>query len=191
MRLPLSYFDQINQPLSRNIQEFDHLNKINRDATRRWSMISESGVPTPYYIGDWLARGSVREDDMGAFLTHALNGRWWGDPNAYQQLDTANPINRFCNHFYDPVNNRALQLGLPQSIIACGLGEVFGSAVQWSLGSNTVDGTGTPDTNRRNAFSILDAREAQWRALTGLDKTMTPRAEAQPMGNPSSAKDFT
>ena len=58
-RLPLSYFDQINQPLSRNIQEFDYLNKIYREIPPRWSMISESGVRAPYFVGDWLARRLV------------------------------------------------------------------------------------------------------------------------------------
>jgi hypothetical protein len=175
-RLTNKFYDLQYQPTSRDAAEFDHLNKSKSHdgPIDRWRFLSESGVPAPYYLGDWLARGAVREDDQGALLTNLANGRFWGDPNAYQQLDTNNPINRFCNHFYDPVGNRALQLGLPLSVFACGSGEVFGSAVQWSLGSSSVDGAGSADAGRKNSFSLLDAREAMWRALTGTDKTDTP-----------------
>jgi hypothetical protein len=175
-RLPNSFYDLLYQPVSRNATEFDHVNSV-RSHDRlidRWPFVRTSGVAVSYYLGDWLARGAVREDDQGSFLTNLANGSFWGDPNAYQQLDTANPINRFCNHFYDPVGNRALQLGLPLSVFACGSGEVFGSAVQWSLGSSSVDGAGSADAGRKNSFSLLDAREAMWRALTGTDKTDTP-----------------
>ena len=169
-----NYYDFLNQPPSRVAQRFDHEYSKISPAINRWDYFLDDGATAPRFIGDWLSRGAVREDDQGAFLTNLANGPFWGDPNAYQQLDTSNPINRFCNHFYDPVGNRALQLGLPLSLFACSSGEVFGSAVQWSLGSSSVDGAGSADAGRKNSFSILDAREAMWRALTGTDKNDAP-----------------
>ena len=173
-----NYYDLLNQPVSRVAQTFDHSNRAYEhligQPIDRWDYFLADGATVPTFIGDWLSRGAVREDDMNSLITNFKNTRFWGDPNAYQQLDTANPINRFCNHFYDPVNNRALQMGLPLSLFACGSSEVSGSAIQWSLGSSSVDGSASADMSRKNSFSILDAREAMWRALTGTDKTDTP-----------------
>ena len=188
-RLASAYFDLLNQPTSRNAREFDHHNhrydNLANGPIRRWRLLVENGTPAPYFIGDWLSRGAVREDDQSALITNFLNGPFWGDPYAWLQLDTNNPINRFCNHFYDPVNNRALQMGLPLSLFACGSGEVFGSAVQWSLGSSSVDGLASADTSRKNSFSLLDAREAMWRALTGTDGNNAP----VPLANSRAGRD--
>ena len=193
-RLLDKYYDLAYQPSPRFAKEFDHHNHRYDDLTngpiQRWGFAVSNSTPVPYFIGDWLARGAVREDDQNVFLVDLENtlyriGLRQGDPNTGQTLDTANPINRFCNHFYDPVNNRPLQLGLPLSLFGCGSSEVFGSAVQWSLGSSSVDGAASADTSRKNSFSILDAREAMWRALTGTDGNNAP----VPLANSRAGRD--
>jgi hypothetical protein len=49
----------------------------------------------------------------------------------------------------------------PAQVFACNAGEVFGSAVAWSLGNTAADGSGPArPMPRLNGFSVLDAREA-------------------------------
>ncbi len=115
----------------------------------------------------WLMRGAVREDDAG--YTYG-----WGDPiinfefsSIWQPHDDPyGEINRFCNHFFDPLNNRPLSGAL--SIAKC-IDDVERSAPRWALGlveSASTAGLAGIDSNRRNHFSVPDAREAMWRALT-------------------------
>ena len=116
----------------------------------------------------WVMRGAVREDDAG--YTYG-----WGDPlldgdfgwsTWPPQDDPYGNFNRFCNHFFDPLNNRALSGPLRKGLC---LDDVKRNALQWALG---LGETAAPpvslaaDANRRNHFSLPDAREAMWRALT-------------------------
>lgn len=101
----------------------------------------------PLSLPGWLMRGAIREDDTALF----------GDN---PQDDPYGNIIRVVNHFYDPVNNRGLVIGN----VGLPVGE---AAPNWALG--TTDAFMIPmatNPNRRNHFSILDAREAMWRALT-------------------------
>lgn len=95
-------------------------------------------------IKGWLMRGAIREDDV-----------------PFSPLITDDPVNDFRvrHHFYDPVYNRPLTRGVA-------LGQ---KAPDWSLG--TVDflaNPPSPNNNRDtgNHYTILDAREAMYRALT-------------------------
>jgi hypothetical protein len=171
--LGLNYYDlSSSYPALRSAKIFDQLNTaVMRQgapsAKSRWNFTGFDGQALPYFPRDWMARGAVREDDTKEVL--AIRAVWWsGEQNAYDQLDASPQLNRFCNHFYDPVNNMKLDWGAP--LVPCSSGDVFASAVQWAMGTTNVDGSGTPDTARKNGFSILDAREAMWTALTGTDK---------------------
>ena len=160
-------FDQVNTPLG----VF-----FNNPEIERWEFSRFNNQKLPYFPVDWLARGAVREDDQDAVLVTATNPRtaflgfniWRGDLNAYDQLDANPNRNRFCNHFYDPVNDGALVLPAPLSWAACGSGQVLGSSIAWSLGRDPAqpNGGGGLHANRANHFTILDASEAMWRAPT-------------------------
>lgn len=109
-------------------------------------IISDVLGVSPSSIGGWLLRGAIREDDVP---------KPFGDN---PQDDPYGQIFRVANHFFDPYNNRPLTVGFA-------LGE---KAPDWGIG--VVDAFASPmavDSNRRNHFTVFDAREALWRALTG------------------------
>jgi hypothetical protein len=111
-------------------------------------------------LAGWLMRGAIREDD-GAEIV----GRRVGNPpdDPFPPL-----INRFCNHFFDPVVQRPTY-GRGFSKFCFLESPIFDSA-QWTLGSlEPFVSTPTEWTLRRNHYSVLDAREAMWRALTLRD----------------------
>jgi hypothetical protein len=168
INLGTSYYDlSSSNPATRGARLFDQLNTaVVKEygfpaPVDRWKLSEFDGQKNPYFPQDWLVRGVVREDDVA--LLGAIKARVWeGEANALQQLDSNPQLNRVCNHFYDPVNNKALDLGLnPAQVLACNAGEVFGSAVAWSLGNTAADGSGAArPMPRLNGFSVLDAREA-------------------------------
>ena len=124
----------------------------------------------------WLMRGAVREDDAGY-------GAGFGGPISSGNFDWATwppqddpygNFNRFCNHFFDPLNNRPLSGAMREGLC---LYDVKRNAVQWALGLSetaTPPGPLPTDAKRRNHFALPDALEAMWRALT-LTTLMTDR----------------
>ena len=104
--------------------------------------------PLPLSLPGWLLRGAIREDDY---------------PFGPNPMD--DPVNAFRprNHFYDPAQNRALT-----TILGLSLGE---KAPDWGLGTSDVFGNPSGEnTFRNNHYSVYDAREALYRALTGKKK---------------------
>lgn len=106
-------------------------------------------------------RGAIREDDNPAMPLLAND-----DPvNAFRPL----------SHFFDPVHNLPLTAGG-----RVGGAELGSKNPNWALGA--TDAFGNPnarDNQRQNHFSIHDAREAMWRALTLLDGSMAPLQPVQ------------
>ena len=108
-------------------------------------------------------RGAIREDDYTA--TGAPNPR---DDDPYNvNIPPPLPPNpadqRPLNHFYDPVRHRPLTVVAP-------LGD---RAPDWSLGVfDAVQAPDAPNPTRRNHFTLLDAREALYRALTGRGRVL-------------------
>ncbi len=107
-------------------------------------------------IKGWLMRGVIREDDVPYFA---------GDN---PQDDPYGSIFRVFSHFYDPINN------IPLTVGGIHPGSVFGDpnepAPGWAIGTQNIFSTPIlPDANRRNHFTVFDAREAMYRALTGQD----------------------
>ena len=108
----------------------------------------------PLSIEGWLMRGVIREDDVPSFA---------GDN---PQDDSYGSIFRVFNHFYDPINN------IPLTVGGIRPGSVFGDpnepAPGWAIGTQNIFSSPIlPDENRRNHFTVFDAREAMYRALTG------------------------
>lgn len=108
------------------------------------------GLPAEqrFTLPAWLMRGAIREDDY---------------PFGPNPMD--DPVNaiRPRNHFYDPAQNRALT-----TILGISLGE---KAPDWGLGTSNVFGNpSSENTFRNNHYSVFDAREALYRALTGKKK---------------------
>jgi hypothetical protein len=155
----------------------DKYDIVYKDQKTRWEpIITYKGDSAPF-LADWLSRGSVREDD--AISIPAL-GFLFGLYARNPQDAPIEQINRFCRHFFDPLN--PTNPGLTNSVGSLGslgCGTSMPDAVQWALGTTGTAGAGTENINRQNRFTILDAREAQWRAMTGRDKNMQTQPEAQ------------
>lgn len=117
----------------------------------------------PLSIPGWLMRGAIREDDVP----------WPFGENP--QDDPYGSFFRVFNHFYDPINN------LPLTTAGIGLGAI---APQWAIGSSDVfSNRNNPNIYRRNHFTVFDAREAMYRALTGRDVSGNPIAATEVIRN--------
>jgi hypothetical protein len=106
-----------------------------------------------FKLSGWLVRGAIREDDNSSEM----------EVHGYDD-DPYNPgMERVFNHFYDPVHH-------------IGLLTLAGErALDWATG--TDDALVDPNTrgsNTKNHFTTLDAREAMFRALTGLSRDGSP-----------------
>jgi hypothetical protein len=118
----------------------------------------------------WLMRGAIREDDVGKIISTHFTKIFADNP-----LDDPYYPNlvRVLHHFFDPAKNKPFDLFVPF------LSEIEPSptrAPDWAFGY--VDSFAAvqdlaPNSSRRNHFSILDAREAMWRALTGMRRDRT------------------
>lgn len=97
-------------------------------------------------LASWLLRGAIREDDF---------------PGGPQPSDDTIPgdLFRIANHFFDPYNNSPLS---GPSIIQ------REKAPNWAIGTaNAFESPVQPNPARKNHYSIFDARESMYRALTG------------------------
>ena len=92
-----SYFDNSDTIISiRDDRDFE-------DAIIRSRPLLEDPLGT----AGWVMRGAIREDDGPLAI-----GSPWDDPYDSQ------PVNRFLNHFFDPVKNRPLTTpGLPEAVV--------------------------------------------------------------------------
>ena len=104
-------------------------------------------------VTGWLLRGTIREDDGSRLLTD----------NPHDVDD----FNRFCNHFYDPKFNTRFNSVLcagddvaPSPAWAAGVHASVTGAINRPLALSPTDRL------RKNHYSLQDAREAMWRALT-------------------------
>ena len=78
----------------------------------------------------WIMRGAIRENDTSATLSVLKTGSPRDDPDGN--------INRFCNHFFDPVNVRALSKFCFNSTLDM--------SPNWAIG--TTDPFATPGQSR-------------------------------------------
>ncbi len=100
----------------------------------------------------WFLRGAIREDDA------------YGEGNPQDDKYPANAtLRRPLHHFYDPYKNKPLtRFGL------AALDSDVHKAPDWAIGSRDVfNDPNTAESGRRNHFTVFDAREAMYRALTG------------------------
>ncbi len=137
-----TYYDSSSSDTERQAHEFEF--RIIKDLT----------IP-PLTLPGWLMRGAVREDDAGNRFVRPK-----GEP---ANDDPYGDINRWCNHFFDPTK----PAGQRKADFFC-LFDVRDDAVNWATGSTDAFASPSqPDTSRRNHFTVVDAREAMYRALTG------------------------
>jgi hypothetical protein len=109
-------------------------------------------------LSGWLMRGAIREDDGGL-----VAGFFQPRDDPYGNF------NRFCNHFLDPIYVRS---GVGRGFSGfCLFESPIYDAAQWALGTQSPFSAQPPEnTGRRNHFTILDARDSMWRALTLKEK---------------------
>ncbi|APV50806.1 hypothetical protein BWI17_14585 [Betaproteobacteria bacterium GR16-43] len=117
-------------------------------------------------VASWFITGAIREDDLTTVLG-------CGGANVFTLLqhtrraDECNPqedhppIDRVFNHFLDPQHNNSAATSTPGAK----------SAVNWAIGTDHAfdDASVTPSTSRGNKFSLVDARNAMYYALSGKD----------------------
>lgn len=160
------YFDLLGGvPKERSVQPFE-LNVMERA-----NIDPKLSVQLP----GWLMRGVIREDDINEQVDGISYVRSLFQEKAPLD-DPYGNINRFCNHFLDPIAviNNPTSGGLVGFCFAP-LNTVFANAASWALGSdNPFVASPTENTGRRNHFTILDARESMWRGLTLTDKAAIP-----------------
>ena len=101
----------------------------------------------------WLMAGAIREDD---------------DPDSSDPSPNDDPydsrLHRVYRHFFDPYNNAPMTV---HGVTPCVSDGGCDRAPDWALGD--TDYRAQPplsNAERRNHFSVLDAREAIYRALT-------------------------
>lgn len=121
-----------------------------------------NGATDALTIKGWIMRGVIREDD-------------WPDSDIPQ--DDPNPENKILyrplHHFYDPATNRPLT-GRDQELIDW-LAEYdsdIHTAPAWAIGAGDPfqhPNVQEDEDRRRNHFTVFDANEAMYRALTGTD----------------------
>jgi len=98
----------------------------------------------------------VREDDVRIAD--------YGGQSLIPDADPYGDFRRVFNHFYDPVNNRALEFSAPCNAVG---GTPCNRSIDWAIGvADSQAPVFNPSQTRRNHFSWGDAREAFWRALT-------------------------
>jgi hypothetical protein len=126
----------------------------------------------PLSIVGWLMRGAIREDDhIGRRAPNPQD-----DP--YNNNDWILD-NRPLHHFYDPRNDQGLRVGL----------RIGQKAPDWGIGADDAFAdTNGADPWRRNHFTVFDAREAMFRALTGMSGSGS-RAIGAGGSEPSTAAD--
>jgi hypothetical protein len=118
----------------------------------------------------WMMAGAVREDDGAPLL---------GSSPIIDPTLEGGSGNRFCNHFYDPIKGASsLANAAYGDSLPCPSLDPPQSAPAWALalqsGSNIF--TAQADANaRRNHFTVMDAKEALWRATTGYNGAMTTK----------------
>ena len=122
---------------------------------------TKNRMPNPeedaFTVKGWLMRGAIREDDLGwtPFTVNPLD-------------DEYGNIFRVFHHFYDPVHNRPLDIPGFNTLMDQLGGEPRQLAPNWALGTTDFQADPPPDKiGRRNHFTIPDAREALYRAVTG------------------------
>jgi hypothetical protein len=137
------------------------------NAYERDKMPDRDGAGNSLRIRGWIMRGAIREDD-GALVAGAAAGEPFVlDP------DPMGSINRFCNHFFDPLFLRALTttfLSDPLGYYGCPNSANLMNP-NWAIGSADSFATNPQEVvNFRNHFTVFSAREAMWRALTLTQK---------------------
>ncbi len=106
-------------------------------------------------IGTWLSRGAIREDD------NIIQAREIPQDDPYLE-NNLTLDNRPLHHFFDPQNDRSLD------ILGAGITPfLVQKSPNWAIGTTGFpDNQNVPNANRRNHFTVFDAREAMFRALT-------------------------
>ena len=122
-------------------------------------VITVIGLPNDgLKLNGWLMRGAIREDD------NPHGGEYPPD-----DPDTGGVFHREFNHFFDPQKNRPLTrtgIGTFYAISARGV-STLRRAPDWGMGTDDIfTNANTHGGDTLNNFTILNAREAMFRAVT-------------------------
>lgn len=166
----LSNLGLLGNPIDLGSDYFDisGMNALRRSAKGFEGKIIDNLKVNRTTLPGWLMRGAIREDDYASVFGN------WKAPNPQNDQDKPQAFWRVMNHFFDPYINRPLTLtptALQLFKLAAGETDAFRAAPNWALGQNDAFAVRpVPDSGTRNHYTVLDAREAMYRALTGFDK---------------------
>jgi hypothetical protein len=147
-QLGSDYYDMILEPNTPDVKQRNINDYEKKKIEKSLGLASEVGA-----ISGWMMQGAIREDDVPS--------KWYPDC-----VDADNPQDdpypgvpyRPARHFYDPVANKGLDILLGE----------FEKSPNWGTGTDDAFAIDpAANASRRNHFTILDAREAMYRALTG------------------------
>ncbi|MEO8340250.1 MAG: hypothetical protein ABI604_11120 [Nitrospirota bacterium] len=162
----VNFLEMGNSLVVRNgFNEYDVYNMVTRDPFNR--LTDSMKVP------GWLVRGVIREDDH---------------PRVdIKNNDDPQPLMiRVVNHFFDPANNSPATF----SGVAGGL-PLGKRSPDWALGVvDAFAATPQEDVSRKNHYSVADAREALWRAMTLKDRNFQTIEPAPGMNNENTRRAY-
>ena len=109
-----------------------------------------------FRIAGWLMRGAIREDDHNKLNNGICN---INPPNSgFDEDPYPSPPDRPLHHFYDPVNDEGLFAFISEK------------NPDWAIGADDAFAPAlNEDNSRRNHFTVFDAMESMYRALTGRE----------------------
>lgn len=124
-------------------------------------------------VAGWMMRGAIREDDL---KEHPVLSSVCLEVRNPTDDDYDPAVDRPFNHFYDPVSNQGLSVPATTTY----------RSPDWGIGfTDAFAASPAVMADRRNHYSILDAREAMYRALSGhatADDGMSPDLDIIPTG---------
>ena len=131
----------------------------------------------PDSLKGWLIRGAIREDDLGTYFGLRIGG---DSPRE----DPYGDFYRVYQHFFDPTKLTPQAQALNGTPMPDDNPQPIHSSPNWALGTIDAFAAGPIyELGRRNHFTIQDAREAMYRALTGRATNGSIGTDIMPNGN--------
>jgi len=157
-----AYFDYVPTAWSNNQITESYRREVDAYELEQFPLDFRGGVNASQRLRlkAWLMRGAVREDD--------LIQTSYEPTEIPPDIDPHGELIRVYHHFYDPIHDRPLTLPIACTLLPGSIAAGCVKSTDWAMGVvNAASASPSgPDLTRRNHASYVDAREAQWCALT-------------------------